>query len=103
MGNRIKAWNLLSRVVFILVFAASIGVFWLTRTGEGFLDFVINLVFAFVTSAEAEEFVRGRNMIPNLTYYYNHFATIHGLNGDRGAVGVINFIIDYADVLETTL
>lgn len=34
---------------------------------------LINLVFAFVTSAEAEEFVRGRNMIPNLTYYYNHF------------------------------
>lgn len=48
MGNRIKAWNVLSRVIFILVFAASIGVFWLTRTGEGFTDFIINLVFAFL-------------------------------------------------------
>lgn len=50
MGNRIKAWNILSRVVFILVFLASIGVFWLTRTGEGFTDFIINLVFAFLAA-----------------------------------------------------
>ena len=46
MGKRITAWNFISRVLFLLVFAASIGVFWLTRTGEGFADFIINLIFA---------------------------------------------------------
>ncbi len=48
MGKKIKAWNALSRVLFLIVFAASIGVFWLTRTGEGLTDFLINLVFAAV-------------------------------------------------------
>ncbi len=46
MGKRIKAWNVLSRALFILVFAASIGVFYLTKTGEGWTDFIINLIFA---------------------------------------------------------
>ena len=46
MGNRIKAWNVLSRILFILVFAASLAVFWFTRTGEGYMDLIINLVFA---------------------------------------------------------
>ena len=50
MGNRIKAWNLLSRVLFILVFAASIGVFYLTRSGNGWTDFIINLVFALIAA-----------------------------------------------------
>ena len=48
MGNRIKAWNVVSRVIFILVFAASIGVFYLTKTGEGWTDFIINLIFAVI-------------------------------------------------------
>ena len=46
MGNRIKAWNVLSRILFILVFAASLAVFWFTRTGEGYMDLIINLIFA---------------------------------------------------------
>ena len=46
MGNRIKAWNVLSRVLFIIVFAASLAVFWFTRTGRGYMDLIINLVFA---------------------------------------------------------
>ncbi len=46
MGKRIKAWNVFSRILFLVVFAASIGVFWLTRTGTGYTDFFINLVFA---------------------------------------------------------
>ena len=51
MGIRIKAWNLFSRLMFILVFAASIAVFFLTRTGDGFMDFVINMIFAFIAAA----------------------------------------------------
>ena len=51
MGNRIKAWNVVSRILFIVVFAASIGVFYLTRTGEGWTDFIINLVFAAIAAA----------------------------------------------------
>ena len=51
MGNRIKAWNFFSRVLFILVFAASLGVFYYTRTGPGYTDFIINLVFAFLAAA----------------------------------------------------
>lgn len=50
MGKRIKAWNLLSRILFILVFAASIGVFYLTRSGNGLTDFIINLVFAVIAA-----------------------------------------------------
>ena len=50
MGNRIKAWNVLSRVVLILVFAASIGVFYFTRSGNGWTDFIINLVFAVIAA-----------------------------------------------------
>ena len=46
MGNRIKAWNVLSRILFIVVFAASLAVFWFTRTGKGYMDLAINLVFA---------------------------------------------------------
>ena len=49
MGNRIKAWNVLSRVLFIIVFAASLAVFWFTRTG-GYMDLVINLIFAGATA-----------------------------------------------------
>ena len=48
MGNRIKAWNVLSRIVLIVVFAASIGVFYFTRSGIGWTDFIINLVFAVI-------------------------------------------------------
>ena len=50
MGNRIKAWNVLSRILFILVFAASIGVFYLTRSGNGWTDFIINIVFAVIAA-----------------------------------------------------
>jgi hypothetical protein len=50
MGNRIKGWNVLSRVLFILVFVASLGVFYLTHTGEGYTDLVINLAFDLVAA-----------------------------------------------------
>mgnify|MGYP002856669823 CR=1 FL=1 len=50
MGNRVKAWNVFGWVVFLLVFAASVGVFWFTRTGEGFTDFIINMVFAVIAA-----------------------------------------------------
>ena len=50
MGNRIKAWNLLARLMFILVFAASLGVFYLTRSGEGYADLIINLTFAVIAA-----------------------------------------------------
>ncbi len=46
MGNRIKAWNVLSRIVFIIVFAASLAAFWFTHTSESYADLIINLVFA---------------------------------------------------------
>ena len=45
MGTRIKLWNFFSALLFILAFAASLGVFYLTRAGEGHLDFIINLIF----------------------------------------------------------
>ena len=50
MGKRIKAWNVISRILFILVFAASIGVFYLTKTGEGWTDFIINIIFAVIAA-----------------------------------------------------
>ena len=50
MGKRIKAWNVFSRVLFILVFAASIAVFYFTRTGGGYIDFIINLIFALLAA-----------------------------------------------------
>ena len=46
MGTRIKAWNVLSRILFIIVFAASLAVFWFTHTGNSYTDLIINLVFA---------------------------------------------------------
>lgn len=45
MGTRIRLWNFFSALLFILAFAASLGVFYLTRAGEGHMDFLINLVF----------------------------------------------------------
>ena len=45
MGRRIKAWNGLSLIIFLVVFAVSLGVFWLTRTGGGYIDFIINVIF----------------------------------------------------------
>lgn len=45
MGTRVKLWNLFSGLLFILAFAASLGVFYLTRSGEGYTDFIINLIF----------------------------------------------------------
>lgn len=51
MGKHIKLWNMFSRVLFILIFAVSVGVFYLTRAGEGYIDFIINLVFDVVAAA----------------------------------------------------
>lgn len=50
MGTRVKAWNVFSRIVFLLAFAASAGVFYLTRTGEGYIDLIINLAFDVVAA-----------------------------------------------------
>ena len=46
MGKHIKAWNVLTRLLFICIFAISIGVFYLTRSGRGYTDFIINVGFA---------------------------------------------------------
>ncbi len=48
MGKHIKAWNILSRLLFVFVFIISVGVFFLTRSGNGWVDFAINLVFDIV-------------------------------------------------------
>ena len=48
MGTRIKLWNALGCILLLAVFAASLGVFWLTRSGDGFADLFINLIFCAV-------------------------------------------------------
>ncbi len=45
MGKRITLWNVISRILFLVVFAASVGVFYMTRSGEGYVDLMINLIF----------------------------------------------------------
>ena len=46
MGKSTKLWGLLSRLLFALVFVASIGVFFITKTGSGWVDFIINMMFS---------------------------------------------------------
>ena len=45
MGRKVKAWNVFSRLIFLLAFAGSAGAFWFTRTGGGTMDLVINAAF----------------------------------------------------------
>ncbi|MCD7768724.1 MAG: hypothetical protein LUH36_01195 [Oscillospiraceae bacterium] len=45
MGKHIKTWNILSRLLFLLVFVVSIGVFFMTHTGDSWVDFAINMAF----------------------------------------------------------
>ncbi len=45
MGTKIRLWNTFGYILFLLVFAASLGVFYFTRSGDGYVDFMINLVF----------------------------------------------------------
>ena len=51
MGKHIEAWNALTRLLFIVIFAISIGIFYLMRTGQGYTDFIINVVFAVLAAA----------------------------------------------------
>lgn len=50
MGMRVKVWNAVSRVLFLLAFAASAAVFWFARTGGGYLDLAINGAFDVVAA-----------------------------------------------------
>ena len=50
MGTKIKLWNAFGCILFLLVFAASLGVFWFTSSGEGYMDFIINLAFEAVVA-----------------------------------------------------
>ena len=45
MGRRIKALNTVGRIVYFLIFAASLAVFWFTRSGNGWVDFGLNCAF----------------------------------------------------------
>lgn len=45
MGRKIKGLNALGRILFLLIFIVSLGVFWLTRSGDGWIDFILNCVF----------------------------------------------------------
>lgn len=45
MGKKIKSLNVWGRILYIAVFAVSLGVFWLTRSGEGWIDLGLNLIF----------------------------------------------------------
>ena len=45
MGRRIRALNTVGRIVYFLIFAASLGVFWLTRSGDGWIDLGLNCLF----------------------------------------------------------
>lgn len=45
MGTKIKLWNTLGYILFLLVFAASLAVFYFTRTAEDSMAFIINLAF----------------------------------------------------------
>lgn len=45
MGTKIRLWNTFGYILFLLVFVASLGVFYFTRSGDGYVDFMINLVF----------------------------------------------------------
>lgn len=40
-----RTWNVAGRLLFLLAFAASAAVFWFARTGEGYMDLIINGVF----------------------------------------------------------
>ena len=45
MGTKIKLWNAFGCILFLLVFAASLGVFWFTSAGGNYMDLIINLAF----------------------------------------------------------
>lgn len=45
MGKKIKALNTVGRILYLIVFAASLAVFWLTRSGEGWIDLILNCIF----------------------------------------------------------
>lgn len=50
MGTKIKLWNAFGCILFLFVFAASLGVFWFTRSGEGLAALIINLSFEVVVA-----------------------------------------------------
>ena len=50
MGKRIKGLNMAARLVYIVVFALSLGVFWLTRSGSGWVDFILNCSFDLIAA-----------------------------------------------------
>ena len=44
MGTKIKLWNAFGCILFLLVFVASLAVFWFTSSGS-YMDLIINLAF----------------------------------------------------------
>ena len=45
MAKRIKTANVLGRVIFLILIALSLGVFYLSRSGNGWMDFALNCAF----------------------------------------------------------
>ncbi len=50
MANRIKGLNITARLIFLLVFALSVAVFWFTRTAGDGMDLILNGVFDLVAA-----------------------------------------------------
>ena len=50
MGTKIRLWNTFGWLLFLVVFVASLGVFYFTRSGDGGMDFIINLAFEAVVA-----------------------------------------------------
>lgn len=45
MGKRVKALNTMGRIIYLVIFVLSFGVFYLTKTGDGWTDFILNCIF----------------------------------------------------------
>lgn len=50
MAKRIKGLNIAARLVFILVFALSVAVFWFSKSGQGWMDFILNCSFDLIAA-----------------------------------------------------
>lgn len=50
MGKRVKGLNVMARIIYILVFALSVAVFWYSRSGRGWTDFILNCSFDLVAA-----------------------------------------------------
>lgn len=50
MGKRVKGLNITARIVYILVFALSLAVFWYSKSGQGWIDFILNCSFDLIAA-----------------------------------------------------